>query len=618
MKLNTLKTATLEFLQKRPILSGVATLVIVISLIFALKGGATSASSEYYTVKRSDFLVSIIEGGTLEAVHETVVRNEVDGSSRVIYIVPEGSYVRKGDLIVELDSAEADDELTQQQITYEASLADAVAARNNLIIQKSTVDSAVRTAELAVLFAKMDLEKFEEVQKTQDLRNAEIEIITAEEALKLAEEKLNWTKVLTEKGFESKSVLDSDQLKVTNQKLTLEKAKSEHEMLEAYDLVKMHAQFKSDLEEAMKELDRVIKQGESTMASAQADVNSAEATLKLNEDKLAKMKEQLTASKIYAPQDGLIVYAEQQSRFSSESLIEEGATVRKRQELVKIPDTSQMKVTVKVHESHVAQVQEGQTAFVVLDSQPDVRYRGRVTKVGILPDTQSRWGNPNLKVYSTEIVIAEKLEGIKPGVSARAEIVITNLQDVLTVPLQAVTTVRGQQVCYVKKGGGHKPVPVQVGLYNNKSIEIQSGLEEGDQVLLSPPLETERNINRSIVDETEEGLPTERPELVDPASRHEPGGGDPGERGSRDRDRRGDDEGDDAGRENDRSGRGEGGGDRRAEMMKRFDTDGDGELNEEERSEMRKQFGGGRPGGGGGGRDRDGDRERGPETPPSN
>jgi hypothetical protein len=113
-----------------------------------------------------------------------------------------------------------------------------------------------------------------------------------------------------------------------------------------------------------------------------------------------------------------------------------------------------------------------------------------VNKVGLVPDTQSRWGNPNLKVYATEILITDPLPDVKPGVSARAEIIITNLAQALTVPIQAVSTRRGRQVVFLEEAPT-QPVPVEVGLYNTKFIQIVSGVREGDRVLLAPPLDAE-------------------------------------------------------------------------------------------------------------------------------
>ena len=92
------------------------------------------------------------------------------------------------------------------------------------------------------------------------------------------------------------------------------------------------------------------------------------------------------------------------------------------------------------------------------------------------------------------LTIAETIEGIKPGVSAKVEIVIEELADVLTVPIQAVTTADGKQLCYRSNGGELKPLPVEVGKFNTKYIEIKSGLEEGQEIILNPPLDNQINL----------------------------------------------------------------------------------------------------------------------------
>lgn len=575
------------FCRAHPRLSIATALIIAVCAIIVITtGGNDSEALKFHKVERGRFLVSVVEGGSLQAVDEVVVRNELEGSSRIIFIIPEGSIVKEGDLLVKLDAGEADDALNQQKITYEKALADHVAAVNNVVITESTVESTIRAAELAVQFAQMDLNKFDQIDREQQIRTADITIITAKEKLQLADEKLVNTIKLESKGFETKNNLDADRLAVTTQRLTLEEAESKLKMLKEYDLEKLKATFTSDHEEAIKELERVKKQGESLAAEAIADRNSAKNTLELNKSKLDKMTKQFSATQLYAPQDGLVVYAIGESRYSNESMIEEGATVRMRQELIKIPDTSRMKVIIKVHESQVGQVVEGQPAFIVLDSMPDDRFRGEVKKVSLLPDSQSRWGNPNLKVYSTEIILTDKLpESVKPGVSARAEIVITQLQDALTVPIQCVTTLNGNQVCYVDKLGGPEPIPVEIGLYNNHSIEITSGLEPGDRVLLAPPLSADTDLSGNVLAGNEEdlNLPSERPTPKKPAS--------PGESKKQDNP--------------------QGGApttEQRAAMMKKFDKDGDGKLSDTEKAAMRASFSGG--GGGGGAKSEKSDAQK--------
>ncbi|MCB1123306.1 MAG: efflux RND transporter periplasmic adaptor subunit, partial [Verrucomicrobiae bacterium] len=463
------------FVKARPVLSaGIAVALLLAVYLLWPSGSGDHGGMAYHQVTRGDFLVSIVEGGTLKAVNETTVRNEVDGTSRIIYIVPEGTIVKKGDLIVELDTEQAEKELNEQMIRYQDDKADFIKAETDVIITQSSVESDIRKAELDVKFAEMDLAKFEQIEREQEIRNAQIEIITAQESLKLAEDRLEWSEKLTEEGFETKSNLDRDKLSVTNQTLGLEKAQSVKEMLTEYDLAKMEAKYKSVLEEAKQELERVKKQGESKVMQIKASYDIEKRKLELSEIKLKQMQDQMAATKMYAPQDGMVVYAINENRYSNESIIEEGATIRQRQAIIKIPDTTAMKVEIKVHESHVNQVSLGQKAFVVLDAMPDARYAGRVSKIAVLPDPQSRYGNTNLKVYSTEILIEDKLPDLKPGASARAEIVIKNLEDVIKVPIQCVTTLKGKQVCYVRGLGGDKPVEVEIGMFNNKFIEIKS------------------------------------------------------------------------------------------------------------------------------------------------
>jgi HlyD family secretion protein len=362
-------------------------------------------------------------------------------------------------------------------------------------------------------------------------------------------------------------------------------------------------------------------QGESKLAQYRADVQTQKKTLDLNLAKLERDKRQLQATKIYAPQDGLVVFGSGggggggDRRFSSESMIEEGAVIRNRQEIIKLPDVSHMKLTVRIHESHINQIRPAQTAFVVLDSMPDRRFRGVVGKVAPLPDSSSRWGNPNLKVYLTEIRITDDMPDVKPGVSARAEVVITNLSSVLTVPIQSVTTRKGQQVVYLA-GDSPRPVPVQVGMYNNKFIEIASGLEEGARVLLAPPFDTEgkdlggaliakggalpqvdsNEVRRTLAPDNGNGdrlrsggAGRPRGENGGRGFGQAPGAGmDPSAEGAAEGERRGRLGGPGGG-----SGGGPGGGNfpGREEMVKRFDKNGDGKLDDEELAAMQARFG---------------------------
>ena len=160
--------------------------------------------------------------------------------------------------------------------------------------------------------------------------------------------------------------------------------------------------------------------------------------------------------------------------------------VRQRQELIRLPDVSKMLAEVKVDEARVSQIRPGMTAYIRVNTIPHSHFKGTVRRVAPLPDAQASWMTPNLKVYPTDIVVDEELPLLKPGVSAMAEIIITNLPKVLSVPIQAVTRFRGESVCFAKRGSRVVPVPVTTGWFNDSFIEITAGLKEGDLVLLAP------------------------------------------------------------------------------------------------------------------------------------
>lgn len=587
-------------------------LVALVLLIVVLSGSRSKTTAQsHYQVKRGDFLISVVEGGTIEAVNEVVIRCEVEGTARIIFIVPEGSYVKKGDKLVELDSSSSMDAVNQQQINVEKAQFALIQAQQQLDIQKSVVDSETDAAKLKVEFAESDLKKYAEGEALQTRRNAQIEITNVIETLRINEERLTWTEKLYAQGYETKSTLDSHRLAVSQAILKLEQANKTLWMIETFDEPKRKRTLEAALEEARENYDRVKLQGERKLAQFEADVLTQKKTLDLSQAKLDRDKKQLEATKISAPQDGLVVYASGggDRRWSNESMIEEGAVVRNRQELIKLPDVSEMKVLVKIHESHINQIRSGQPSYVVLDSMPDQRFRGFVAKVAPLPDSSSRWMNPNLKVYATEVRITDRLPpDVKPGVSARAEVVITNLSDVLTVPIQSITTLRGKQVAYLA-GNPPRPVSVGVGMYNQKLIEITSGLKEGDRVLLSPPFDTqEKDLGGAVMAQGEaapvadsnavarvlaQGRNGER--TAEPARGAEPGGGTRELRSDRNQVTTAGQPGGDAatGDRRQQPGREGGGGPpNREAIMKQFDKNGDGELDEEERAAIRTQFGG--------------------------
>ncbi len=181
--------------------------------------------------------------------------------------------------------------------------------------------------------------------------------------------------------------------------------------------------------------------------------------------------------------------------------------IRERQKLVTLPDVSKLIAEFKVHESQIQNVERGQSATLEMDAFPDRTFTGVVTHVAGLADPGSRWNTSSLKNYTVTVALdGENTDGaLRPGMNASMEILVDTVEDVLSVPMQAIR--RDRQTHYVWKSTPTAPVATRVRLGRNNltHVEIQEGVEVGDMVYLSPPLDVEP----PTFDQGPAGLPTE-------------------------------------------------------------------------------------------------------------
>jgi hypothetical protein len=105
-----------------------------------------------------------------------------------------------------------------------------------------------------------------------------------------------------------------------------------------------------------------------------------------------------------------------------------------------------------------------------------------------LPDAESSFFNPDLKVYTTNIYVDSDGNSLRTGMSCRAEIIVAQYEDAVYVPVQAVLRVGRQPTVYVVNGKTFAPREVEIGLDNGRMVRIVRGLQENEVVLLSPPL----------------------------------------------------------------------------------------------------------------------------------
>ena len=395
-----------------------------------------------------------------------------------------------GDLLVKFEDGLLRERIFGQTKSVEDAERDLGNAEKDLALRKIETAEADRQAELNVEFAEQDLAKY--IEGTAPLARLALkgDIDIAEEEIKRAEDRLVSTKKLRIKGYATDLEVQADELTIQKQNNLITKYRKQMDLLERFDIPQMTKRNQSKLAQMRVSEKRTFEKSRAIVENQIEVVVRRKAGLQAQRDKLELYRDQLIKTELRAPQDGLVIFARSSSRYN-ESYIKLGADVRKGYNVIDLPDVSELMAVVQVHESYVRHLRNGLKAVVKIDSLPEKEFAGVVRMVAPTPDQRRRYYE-NVAVYDTHVWIEDEHNqlptDLKPGVSARAEIVIAELKNVLKIPVQCITTQRGQKVVQVKRGESVETVPVETGQFNDRFIEIRKGLTEGDQVSLSPKI----------------------------------------------------------------------------------------------------------------------------------
>ena len=447
-------------------------------------GEKKQAPIEGASVRRGPLLISILARGDLSAADSVDLRSEVEGRTAILSLKPEGTHVQPGDIVCELDATPLIERQFQQSISVRNAEAAFVKAKQNHAIQQSQNRSDIAKAEQKLKFAKLDLSKFLEGEKDSQLDKANQAIELASEDSARAAGRLGWSEKLAEKGFLTSTELETDRIAKHRSSVVLEQATRDFGLLKKFQIPRKEDELRAARTEAEFELDRVKLQADARIVDFKADLDTNEAKLGLEKDKLVKLEAQIEKARIRAPRAGLLVYAQ---RDSDEPPIHEGTEVREREVIASIPSASGMMAQAKLHESVLDQVVIGMPCAITVEGLPGKKFTGKVSFVAILPDQSTRWSNPNTRLYRTDVSIDTSDEEMRPGMTCSIVIRVEELPDTLFVPVQAVFHESRGNVSYVSTPLGIEVRPVKIGRFTVDNVQVLEGLSEGEIVLLSPP-----------------------------------------------------------------------------------------------------------------------------------
>ncbi len=468
-------------------------LAVLIGVLVVLGAGRRVAEErqDIHVVSRQSWDIAATANGDLRARKQTVLRSRLENDAAIIEIVPEGTRVKQGEVLVRLNSDDIRSKLDDDTLQLETARSDVVEAENAFEIQKNENDSEMSQGRVKVELAEIELKKWSEGDLVEERLKLDLGIEKAQREHERLKTKLERSEALFKREFLSKDELDKDRLAFIEAESNLKTASLAKQVYEQYTRAKDEKKLTSDLDEARAELDRVIRRAESALASKEADMINKRRQLEIRQDKVDKLQVQVEGSVITAPTEGLVVYASsltQNMWMNDGQKFDVGTAIRPNQEVIILPDTREMIAAVRVQEALLSRIRVGQRALVSIDAAQGRKYEATVEGIGVMAESGG-FRDPNVREYEVTLGLdlGSDPHALKPSMRCEGRIVLSSVSDALTIPVQAVFNDGPVNFVYVPSGDRFKQTQVRIGRRSEKESEVLSGLKEGDRVLLRDP-----------------------------------------------------------------------------------------------------------------------------------
>ena len=300
----------------------------------------------------------------------------------------------------------------------------------------------------------------------------ELATLTADMAL--SEQKI------VQKQEELRGNLDDKRRAVERQELGLERHQLKVTDSETVSRIERE-ETRISMREAELSLAKANQELEATLAKGDADVELLRLELRKQADQKSRLEDALANSELKAPSDGIVILGETWRG----GKVAEGDTVWRGMEIMEFPDLSAMEILAPVHEVDASKVAVDQPATIRVDALPGQSWTGKVKKKANLAKTK-RQGS-EVKYFDVEVALDLTDVGMKPGMTTKVDLLIQRLEDVLTVPREAVVLVAGKPTVFRDKAGKPVATEVTVGPRNSTHVVIEGGLDEADAIFLGPP-----------------------------------------------------------------------------------------------------------------------------------
>jgi HlyD family secretion protein len=478
------------FRMRSKILWGIAILVILVSIGLVARSyiheDVSLETIPVATVQRGMITINITESGTLQALQSVTLASEINSNrAKIVKLVPEGTYVKQGDLVIEFDQTPFEEEIRKLRHEIDQVKAAITEATENLKLQRVKNESELKDAQVNITAAEAELRNILEGEGIIKLREFELEEERDKAAYEQMKQNVKDLKEMLKSGFITQNELKKAELQLQEAESKYTFTKQKHKIFVEYTRPAQIENAKHKALESKEKLKELREVADYLISVQQANLQKEQARLNGLQEKYQNALKELGKTTILAPIPGLVIYNEIPEAGKTRK-IQVGDAVWSHQGLISLPDISKMLVDTQVREIDIHKVELQQNVLVQVDAYPDTNFHGNVHLIGSLAKSDRNLP-AGAKYFQVQILLQESDSRLRPGMSARVEILVDRFDDVLYVPLEGVFEKAGQQVCYVVRGNGSEERIVQTGRFNNDFMIIEDGLYEGEQIYLHDP-----------------------------------------------------------------------------------------------------------------------------------
>jgi len=450
-----------------------------------------------HTARRGDLVITVTENGYLKAKNSEFIQPKFKREGTITWLVEEGEEVEQGQVLVEFDKTELENQLVELESSLLQFEIELEAARADQAIQERDNQASVETAELKLEIAELTLERYEKGEAPNELRKKTLAAEKAGSEHERALDRYEEVPELAAKGFLTKNQEEEERILLREAEINKENAARDLELYVEYTQRMELTQKRADVKDARRELENAREKAVINLKEKQVRVTSNGRQVSSTEARLAQLRAELEQLTIRSPKPGTVHYGDPARPWMHDE-IKLGNRVRQGNTVITLPDLRAMQVLIQVHEADIDLVQKGMTAIVTVETHKGRSFPAEVTDIATVASSVG-WTDESNRAFRVEITLGEpepepepedgSEEGIelRAGVSARVEIQVAERENVLQVPIHAVAAEGGQHFCFVHAGGKTARREVEVGEHNAHFVEITGGLEEGEEVLLFDP-----------------------------------------------------------------------------------------------------------------------------------